>query len=259
MTLRFPTHAHDCRQIEALLPPFVDGLGPPATRAAVEAHLERCAACRRAAEAQRAVRALLVSRRAALADIAPDDLADEVRQALATQTPVTQAPPRPAWSRVPAFAAAAAVVIAVTGGFVWATGRSAVLLAAQLTLDHLKCFVIDGDDTLHDLDPEAAAAQFARDRGIEVHLPAAPAETGRGRLVALRQCLYGDGWIAHALYRVDHQPVSMFVIPSGRVPAAQIEAFGRHAEVVVRDATTYVLVAPPGLAEVAAAIGLEAE
>jgi anti-sigma factor RsiW len=254
MTLRFPTHAHDCRQIEALLPPFVDGLAPAATRTAVEAHLERCAGCRRAAEAQRAVRALLVSRRAALADIAPDDLADGVRRALATQTPA-----RPAWSRVPAFAAAAAVVIAVTGGFVWASGRSAVLLAAQLTLDHLKCFVIDGDDTLQDLDPEAAAAQFVRDRGIDVHLPAAGPGAGRGRLVALRQCLYGDGWIAHALYRVDHQPVSMFVIPSGRVPAAQIEAFGRHAEVIVRDATTYVLVAPPGLAEVAAAIGLEAE
>jgi hypothetical protein len=254
MTLHFPTQAQDCRQIEALLPPFVDGLAPPETRAIVAAHLERCADCRRAAESQRAVRAVLVSRRGALEEAAPADLAESLRRSL---VPVAAMPAvRP---RVSAVAAAAAVVIAMTGAFVWATGRSSALLAAQLTLDHLKCFVLDGDDELPEVTPDAARSSFKRDYGMDVRLPPSTGTGSRARLIGLRQCLYGEGWIAHALYRVDHQAVSVFVIPSADASAAQIQAFGRRAEVIVRDDTTYVLVAPPGVTEVAAAVGLEAE
>jgi hypothetical protein len=104
-----------------------------------------------------------------------------------------------------------------------------------------------------------ARARFQRDYGRDVRLPPSTGPAGRARLVGLRQCLYGEGWIAHALYRVDEQAVSVFVIPAGQVAAARVQAFGRRAEVVVRDGVTYVLVAPPGVAEVAAAVGLEAE
>lgn len=254
MTLEFSPQASDCRQMEALLPPFVDGDATPAVRATVEAHLSRCAACRQAVAAQREVRALLVSRRATLGEPAPFGLAADVRRVVAAQ----QARPLPAWPRVSAFAAAAAFVLAVMGGFSWATGRSSVLLAAQLTLDHLKCFVIDGDDHDHPMSADAAQATFHAQFGMDVRLPVPPAAT-TARLVSVRQCLYGEGWIAHVLYRVDGEAVSLFVLDHRSASPAAIEAFGRHAEVITRGATTYVLVAPARLSRVAAAVGLEAE
>ncbi len=254
MTLQFPTQPSDCRQMEAMLPPFVDGEATPSVAAVVEAHLTRCAACREAVTAQREVRALLVSRRAQLAGAAPAGLADDIRRVVASQ----QASTRPVWSRVSAFAAAAAIVLAIAGAFSWATARSSVLLAAQLTLDHLKCFVIDGDDHDHPMTAAAAQARFHDEFGMDALLPVPPA-SGGAKLVSVRRCLYGEGWIAHALYRVDGAAVSLFVLNDQPQAAADIEAFGRHAEVISVGATTYVLVAPARLSGVAWSMGLEAE
>lgn len=254
MTIQFPTQAAGCRQMEALLPPFVDGEALPSVRAEVEAHLAVCAACREAAEAQRAVRTLLVSRRARLIEAAPDGLADTVRRVVAAQETRTA----PSWSRLSAFAAAAAVVLAVTGVFSWATGRSSVLLAAQLTLDHIKCFVIDGDDHNHPMTADAAQAHFHQDYGMDVRLPVPPADS-QAKLVSVRECLYGEGWIAHALYRVDGEAVSLFVMRGRNAAPADIDAFGRHAAVVTKGDSTYVLIAPARLSGVAEAVGLEAE
>ena len=254
MTLEFPSQAFDCRQMEALLPPFVDGEATPGVRAQVEAHLARCAECREAVAAQRAVRALLVSRRPWLAETAPAGLAADVRRVVSQQ----QARTTPAWSRVSAFAAAAAVVLAMVGALSWATGRSSVLLAAQLTLDHLKCFMIDGDDHDHPMTADAAQAQFHQDFGMDVRLPVPPAQSP-AKLVSVRQCLYGEGWIAHALYRVDGEAVSLFILRGHGSSPADVEAFGRHAEVITKGDSTYVLVAPARLSGVAGAVGLEAE
>lgn len=255
MTLQFPTRGDDCRQIESLLPPFVDGLAVPATRAQVAQHLERCPACRRAADAQQAVRALLVSRRQALATAAPEALVADVRHVVAAER---GAGARRTWRPVPALAAAAVLVLAVSGGFVWLTGYSSVLLAAQLTLDHLKCFVIDGDAHDEAVSPAQATTQFKREYGMTVELPANGPDPSRARIVGVRQCLYGEGWVAHTLYRVDDQPVSLFVLPGDAAPA-HIEAFGRQAEVRRQGDATYVLVAPAGMAHVAAAVGFEAQ
>lgn len=249
MTLSFPRP--DCRQMEALLPPYVDGEAGPDERAAVDAHLAQCAACRDDVEAQRAVRALLVSRRASLVEPAPPALAADLRRAADTRL-LPSAGPR--WS---ALAAAAVVVLAVTGGLSWATGQSSVLLAAQLTLDHLKCFVIDGADTPHGYSPAEGQARFHDQFGMDVRLPATAAD-GRAKLVSVRQCLYGEGWIAHALYRVDGEAVSVFVM-DGAHASSSVEAFGRHTEVVQHDGRAYAIVAPASVGHVAAALGLEAE
>lgn len=242
----------ECRQMEALLPPFVDGHASPETEAVVEAHLARCEACRHSAAAQREIRALLVSRRARLTDVAPAELAADVRRAVAAPAGEIYRP------RLSAFAAAAAVVLAVMGGFSWATGRSSVLLAAQLTLDHLKCFVIDGDDHEHPMSADAGQVTFHEQYGMNVHLPVPP-DSAAARLVSVRQCLYGEGWVAHALYRVEGEAVSVFVLGDQTAAPADVHAFGRHAEVVTRGGTTYVVVAPARLAQVARAVGLEAE
>jgi hypothetical protein len=251
MTLPFPTAPTECRQTEALLPPYVDGEASPSARAVVEAHLAVCAECRALAVAQRDVRALLVSRRRGLVGTAPDGLSTDVRRA--THTAIAAA----TWPRWTAAAAAAGLVLAVSGGLVWATGQSSVLLAAQLTLDHLKCFVIDGDDRDHGLTAAEGQARLHDDHGMDVALPA-PAADGRAKLVSVRQCLYGGGWVAHALYRVDGAAVSVFVLGE-RHDTAAIDAFGRHADVIRRGERTFVVVAPPGVRQVAGALGLGAE
>jgi len=255
MTLEFPGGRGDCRQIEALLPPYVDGAASERDRARVAAHLERCAECRAAVAAQAEVRQLLRARRDVLGEAPPAGLVASVRAAAGT---ATHGEAVIGWrGRLSALAAAAVLVLAVTG-VVWATGRSSVLLAAQLTLDHIKCFIIDGDDHAAPFTAAGAEAAMTEQFGWSVPIPT-PAARSDVHLVAVRRCLYGEGMVAHVLYRIEGQPVSLFVMPDKHAAAADLAAFGRHAEVRSRAGVTYVMVAPDGLDGVAAAVGLEAE
>lgn len=255
MTVQFPSAPNTCRQIDSLLPPFVDGEATARDAALVEAHLARCAGCRRLAQEQRDVRALLMSRRASLCEPAPAGLESRVRQLAGAGAAGAGAS---WWHRLTPLAAAAAVVLAVSGAFYWGTGQSSVLLAAQLTLDHIKCFMIDGDDHTHPMTADVAQARLHESHGLDVQLPT-PAAGGAARLVGVRSCLYGEGWVAHVLYRVQGEAVSMFVMPGHAASAADVAAFGRHAEVRTQDGVTYVIVAPAQLTGVAAAVGLERE
>jgi len=250
MTVQFPSPPSDCRQIESLLPPFVDGEATPRVAALVEGHLTRCAACRRFAQEQRDVRALLTSRRASLCGPAPAGLESRVRHLAGVRDGGAW------WGGLSPLAAAAAVVLALSGAFYWGTGQSSVLLAAQLTLDHIKCFMIDGDDHSHPMTADVAQVRLHESHGLDVQLPT-PAEGGAARLVGVRSCLYGEGWVAHVLYRVQGEAVSMFVMPGHDASAVDVAAFGRHAEVRTQDGVTYVIVAPARLTGVAAAVGLE--
>jgi anti-sigma factor RsiW len=254
MTLEFRSGRNECRQMDALLPLYVDGEANAADRARVAAHLERCAACRAEAAAQASVRGLLVARREQLRGEAPTGLAAELRR----QARAPRLTRLGAGGRLSALAAAAAVVLAVGGTIVWTTNRSSVVLAAQLTLDHIKCFMIDGDDHAGHFTAEAAEARMEEAFGWSVPIPppAAPADV---HLVAVRRCLYGDGMVAHVLYRVHGAPVSLFVMPGRAAAPVDLSAFGRHAEVRTQGDVTYVLVAPDGLVGVAAAVGLAAE
>jgi anti-sigma factor RsiW len=256
MTVQFPSTPIDCRQIEAILPPFVDGEAGAADAAVIHAHLARCAACRKVVEEQKGVRALLSSRRASLREAAPAGLESAVRQLTAAPSPVTATG---AWSRrFSPLAAAAAVVLALFGGLYWGTGQSSVLLAAQLTLDHIKCFMIDGDAHAHAMTSDVAQVRLHESHGMDVKLPTPPSADAAS-LVSIRSCLYGEGWVAHVLYRVEGQPVSMFVMPGQQSAPADVSAFGRHTQVLTRQGVTYVLVAPARLTGVAAALGLEGE
>lgn len=252
MTVQFPSPPSDCRQMESLLPPFVDGEATARDAVLVEAHLTGCAACRRLAQEQRDVRALLASRRASLCGPAPAGLESRVRQLAGVSAGAAW------WQRLTPLAAAAAVVLAVSGAIYWGTGQSSVLLAAQLTLDHIKCFMIDGDDHNHPMTADVAQVRLHEAHGLDVQLPA-PAAGGAARLVGVRSCLYGEGWVAHVLYRVQGEAVSMFVMPGHDAAAVDVAAFGRHAEVRTQDGVTYVIVAPAQLTGVAAAVGLERE
>ncbi len=255
MTAEFPSKTLDCRRIESLLPPFVDGVVSSRDAAIVEAHLTRCAACRQVVDEQRHVRALLTSRRASLAEQAPFGFESRLRQLARAE----HAASTTTWRRrVSPLAAAAALMLAVAGGFYWSTGQSSVLLAAQLTLDHIKCFMIDGDDHGQAMTADGAQVRLHETYGFDVRVPEPSASAG-AHVVAVRSCLYGEGMVAHVLYRVQGEPVSMFVMPGRAAAAVDVSAFGRHTEVVSKGGVTYVLVAPARLAGVAAAVGLEGE
>ena len=45
-------------------------------------------------------------------------------------------------------------------------------------------------------------------------------------LVAVRRCLYGDGFAAHLLYRLDGEPVSLFIMPGLERPADEVSLLG---------------------------------
>ncbi|MGE0459940.1 MAG: zf-HC2 domain-containing protein [Vicinamibacterales bacterium] len=231
-----------CEQLEPLLAPYADGELPATEQARVSAHLHGCAACRRAVDVQQQVREALAARRSRLADPAPPGLRTRLAARLAEErTPAVDLGWR---TRLSAFAAAALVVLAVGAvALPIVTARSTVVLAAQMALDHLKCFSIDGHVDDEPITEAEAEAELLREYGWQLDVPATLGPDG-GRLVAVRRCLYGDGRAAHLLYRVDGVPVSLFILPGLERPAEALTMMG-HAEVVwTAGGRTYLLVGP---------------
>ena len=218
-----------------MLPAYVDGLAP-SKAAAIAAHLETCAACRELAHAQSVARTVLKARAAQLcADGAAGTAHAHHRQHADLKTSPRQGledPPVLAWTgRLTAFAAAAMVVLTLGAVLLpVATVRSTAVLAAQLALDHLKCFTIDGDADGEPIPAAQAEATLKQEFDFTVTVPASLAPE-QLELLAVRRCLYGDGRAAHVLYRLDGEPVSLFIIPGLARPAAELSLFG-HDQVV---------------------------
>ena len=254
-----------CREIEDQLPAYVSGTAN-GDAAAIAAHLERCDACRASTHAQTVARTLLRSRAAQLAPIAPPGLLTRI-----ASTPEFAANPAPkqdlivsfVWTRFSAFAAA--VIVILTLGAVLlpvVTVRSTAVLAAQLALDHLKCFTIEGDDDAAPIAKDVAEATLQREFDFSVAVPASlPAE--HLQLMAVRRCLYGDGRAAHVMYRLDGEPLSLFIIPGLTRPAEELSLFGHEQIVWTQADRTYLLVARggsrEGLARVASYLQNEAK
>jgi anti-sigma factor RsiW len=130
-------------------------------------------------------------------------------------------------------------LVVVTGGVLLysLTGLSPTLLAAQLTLDHLSCFATHSAVT--PVDERAGEQQFARDYGWQVDLPEAD---GTGlQLVGVRRCCCGEGAAAHAMYRFQGRPVSLYIIPDADGARANAEVFGHDAVIWSKQGITYVL------------------
>lgn len=125
------------------------------------------------------------------------------------------------------------------------TGRSNVVLAAQLALDHLKCFAIDGHDHGQVLSVAEAEAELLHDYGWQLSVPQT-AGSDQGRLIAVRRCIYGDGRAAHLLYRVDGEPVSLFILPGLERPTDQLSLLGHDEVVWNTNGRTFMLVGNAG-------------
>lgn len=237
-----------CRDIEPLVTPYVDGEASLEQREAVSRHLEACAPCEVSALAEQAARTVLRARASALAVRAPEDLKARCR-AMAPARPVGRVlgfPRRAAWP----LALAATLVLAFAGALAYGVVRPTEAAAAQLALDHVKCFALfDQPGALH---PATVQAQLHERYGWEVALPD-EAHAGGLRLVGGRRCIYLDGTIAHILYKHGNQPVSLFVLPADTpVTEGEVDVLGYAAVAFRRSGRTYVVLAREPKAEVAA-------
>ena len=173
---------------------YVDGALDEGMRAALEAHLIECAACRDQAESERALR----QRLRALAGAEPRPaLAAAVRRRL-KRRPLS----------------ASRILLATAAGlsllFLWGRG-SAPFVALELAWDHGHCFskrvlpaLIWSDD------PERVAEWFAR-QGTQI--PAVPATAGGLELVGARYCPLVDRRVGHLYYAGRGRHLSIYAVP----------------------------------------------
>jgi anti-sigma factor RsiW len=220
-----------CREIDPLFAPYIDGVATADERARVEAHLEACPKCRHQTALQSAVRDTV---RAKLCPpCAPEQLRARCRAA--ARLGPFGIPRRTLTS----FSLAAALVLVVGGVLLYGLTRlSPSVLAAQLTLDHVTCFAFH--DSTTPVDARASEERYAREYGPQIQLPRA-AVPGL-QLMGMRRCYCGEGAAAHAMYRLNGEPVSLYVIPEVARGRTASDLFGLDAVMWSSTDTTYVLV-----------------
>jgi anti-sigma factor RsiW len=238
-----------CREFDALVTPYIDGEATAAERALVDSHLAACPPCRHRTAAETAARETLRAR--LCRPCAPDQLRARCRAAAALQK-------GSGWLSRPHLTfrtlSIAAALILITGGVLLygLTRLSPAVLAAQLTLDHLKCFAVYDPGTA--VDPSVSEQRFERDHGWAVHLPRV--SVPGLQLLGVRQCFCAQGGAtAHAMYRLDGHAVSLYILPEVNRSSASAEIFGHDAVIWSKSGNTYVLLekqADAGLQQLAA-------
>ena len=222
-----------CREIDPLFAAYVDGEATVDQRAAVDAHLKACPKCRHQTTLQAMVRDTV--REKLCRPCAPDDLRARCRAAAHTGI----LPFGMTRSTIASISMAAALMLVLGGVLLYTLTRlSPTVLAAQLTLDHVKCFAVDNPTMT--VDAAASEAQYSRDYGREVQLPRA--DIPGLELVGMRRCFCGEGTAAHAMYRLNGRPISLYVIPDAERERASTDAFGHDAVIWSMKNVTYVLV-----------------
>src|SRR5580765_5165714 len=185
-----------CSTIDPLVTPYIDDELAAADRQTVESHMRRCAPCRTRLESERAVRELVGARKRELhSQCAPASLRARCSQACRADAIRESGPAVASWrARLMPLAMAASLVLVVGAAFVYPlTASSSRVLAAELAVDHVKCFMLNGAlGTHHSADTveRTLAASF----GWPADLPDRPEQAGL-ELVGERTCLYGEGRI----------------------------------------------------------------
>lgn len=226
-----------CREFDALVTPYVDGEATAAERAVVEAHLAACPPCRHRAAAETAARETVRTR--LCRPCAPDQLRARCLAAAVLEKGSGFLTLTRTWLSFRTLSIAAVLTLVLGGVLLYGLTRlSPTVLAAQLTLDHLKCFAVDRPNTA--VDTGATELQFERDHGWPVHLPRV-AVAGL-QLVGVRQCFCAQGGAtAHALYRFEGRPVSLYILPDVSRSRASADVFGHDAIIWSKQGNTYVL------------------
>ena len=253
----------DCKKLDPFVTPYVDGQLDSADRAEVDAHLRVCPPCHARVVVEQSVHDLLSARKQALkhecastslrtrcAGIAgrrPDDARLKSDAVGGSPNPAIS---RPAWrARSRPLALAASLVLVVGGAFLYGvTDRSNRVMAAELVADHVKCF---GLNRLLNTQQQASIVEgaMASSFGWRVRLPEQPQLIGL-ELVGARPCLYGEGRVAHVMYRHNGRPVSLFMLPKTVRPSDLLNVMGHEAAIWPSGDRTFVLVAREPRAEV---------
>jgi anti-sigma factor RsiW len=221
-----------CREIDPLFAPYIDGEASADERALVDAHLAACPKCRHHTALQAAVRQTV--RTKLCRPCAPEALRTRCRAAARAG----MGPFGTTRSMLVSLSMAAALLLVVGGVLLYAlTGLSPTVLAAQLTVDHVTCFVVHDSDA--PVDVRAGEERYARDYGGDIRLPRV--SVAGLQLVNIRRCFCGEGVAAHAMYRLDGRPVSLYVIPGARRDRVSTDVFGHDAVIWSKHDATYVL------------------
>jgi anti-sigma factor RsiW len=258
-----------CTSIDPLVTPYVDGELPAAQRTLVDEHLHRCPPCHSRVAAESAVRNLMRARKpgltalrasvslhaqcSGLASGKGDASAARLRPGVA---PASRAGAIRAWwnapwhLRVVPLALTASLVLLVGGAFLYlATQYSARLLAAELCADHMTCFAANNVLRTHEA-PAAVESSMLSAFGWQLHLPQEFVASGL-ELVGARRCLYGEGKVAHLMYRDQGRPVSIYMLPKSVRAEELVEVLGHEVAIWSSGDRTFVLITRGSRNEVA--------
>lgn len=249
----------DCESIDPLITPYVDGQLDEPDRRSVDEHMQACPPCQSRIAAERAVHDLIHASRNTLAsECAPRtlharcselatgarDVADGARGSrAAADARLKPRAPLAAWrSRLAPLAAAASLVLIVGAAFLYQlTSSSARVMAAELAADHVKCFALNGLLQTRE-SPAAVESSMLSSFGWRMRLPEEASKAGL-ELVGARPCLYGEGKVAHIMYRHGGEPVSLFMLPKTARAAELVQVLGHRAAIWCVNDRTFVLVA----------------
>jgi anti-sigma factor RsiW len=243
---------NECRRTADRMTPYVDDVLPPAERAEVDRHLDVCRPCGAAAREEQGGRTVLREKAAALRSAT---LPPGLRTRCEALARAQAAPARlRVWGArlLPVSLSAIIIVFTASAVFSFATHRSDVVLAAQLTADHAKCFKLFAGEGAPDADAIHLEQMLSDRYGWDVHVPPSSAADGV-RLVGARRCLYADGRMPHVMYRVNGQDVSLYMLEGVTRAQADVVALGHRARIWSRGATTYVMVSHGDAGEMDAA------
>jgi anti-sigma factor RsiW len=194
-----------CRDIEPMLAAYVDGECQALERSGVEAHLAACPACRAKVASERATHELLRARCQNLRGCAPAALRQRCaaqRARAAGRKPLVRRP----WV---SLSLAATVLLAMSVFLLFGIGSTVETYAAQLALDHLKCFQFPADLATGDVEVIGHNWQSVNGWPLKV-AAASPAE--HLELLGVRRCGSSQGRVAHVLYRWRGEPLSLYVL-----------------------------------------------
>jgi len=238
-----------CRVIDSLVTPYIDGQLATGDRLTLENHLRACPPCRVRVDCERMAHELVAARKAALTtDLAPPAL--RARCAAACGAADRASKTRISWrARLTPYALAASLVLVVAAAFAYPlTARSSRVMAAELAVDHVKCSLINSMLGTHHT-AALVESSLAADFDWPADLPDEPDRAGL-ELVGERTCLYGQGRVAHMMYRHHGQTVSVFMLPDSAREREVLDVLGHHAVVWSVGGRTFVLVAREPVDEV---------
>ncbi len=251
----------DCQTIAALITPYVDGVATADDRRRVDVHVARCGACQCLLAEEEGARQLVRARAADLQVPLPPGLLTHI-QAIRHEAAeaARRAPAGRGWrAGVPRSLTVGASALAALALLVVVTANSTTVMAAQLVLDHIKCFRIQPGQTEAG-DVRRAELELEQRYGWHMRVP--PSSPDGLQLLGARRCLSGDGRIAHILYRQGELQVSLFRLDRGGDAAASLTSLGRQARIWSNAEHTYVVVADratPEFEQIAAYLRDEAQ